>query len=368
MLVAFFWDSSLFEPRTKPGNPYGGLLVEALRKRGVSFELVNYRLEPGSALEARGVGSAWLWRNRRHVDVIHYHWLQGLYSSHTARGAWLKLGRLAWYALVARALGYRVVWTLHNLLPHERPHRFVDATGRFVMAALANAVICHCEFARREFTRRFKRWWGIHVIPHGNFITAYPNAVSRDEARTRLDIPLEAFVYVTFGNIRQYKGHDALLRAFRRLQGDGLRLLIAGARHRIFQSAPGLDSVPDPRVVIREGFVAIEDVQVYFNAADVGVFPYRTALTSGAVINALGFSKPVISTRVGCIPELVNDAAIGMLVAPGDEDALHEAMLAAQGWDLDAMGGAARRRAEELDWDAIAGLTLAAYGAPVAQN
>ena len=108
--------------------------------------------------------------------------------------------------------------------------------------------------------------------------------------------------------------------------------------------------------------VPIDELQIYFNAADVAVFAYRDALTSGALINALGFAKPVIASRVGCIPELLNTPEIGVLVPPGDVAALTDAMRAARDWDLASRGAAAQTRARELDWDQIALQTLAAYG------
>ena len=361
MHVGFFWDPSLFDYRGTLGNPYGGLLVEALQKHGLTFERLEYHLATGGQ-RPEGLKEKWVWRQRGRVQVLHLHWLSELYAADSAVAAWLKLARLGWTIALARLLGYRIVWTLHNLLPHERPHAGVDVAGRFLMAALAHAVICHCEYARRAFARRFRRRRNVLVIPHGNFLAAYPNTISKAEARERLDIAPNAFVYVVFGNIRNYKGHDELLEAFGRLRGDHLRLLIAGMRYRYRPGRFNLDGLADPRVMLRDGRVEIDDLQVIFNAADVAVFPYLAALTSGALITALGFARPVISSHVGCIPEVVDRPEIGTLLPPGDVAALAAAMEQAQGWDLDARGAAAYQRARELRWDAIARETLKAYG------
>ena len=64
MHVGFLWDASLFDYRGTLGNPYGGLLVEALQKHGLTFERLEYRSAPVGDRDAAAVGAVWLWRNR----------------------------------------------------------------------------------------------------------------------------------------------------------------------------------------------------------------------------------------------------------------------------------------------------------------
>ena len=360
MHVAFSWDPSLFNYRNMLGNPYGGLLVEALQRHGYSFELIS--LNPTGDIE--GVTPGWVWRNRGRIHGFHLHWLQGITNTETATKAWLQMGAFTFALLLARVLGYRVIWTLHNMLPHERPHWGVDVVGRYVMALLANSIICHCEYAARAYTRRFIRRRNLFVIPHGDFRNAYPADITRQEARRELGIPDDAFVYTSFGNIRGYKGHDDMLEAFKGLEGDHLRLVVAGQRHQFYEGVVGNESVGDPRVLMHEGKVPIDKLQVYFHAGDVAVFPYRDALTSGAIITALGFGCPIIATRVGCIPELLDDTGAGVLVPPANIPALRAAMRDAQDWNLVERTQAAHTVADELGWDRIALQTMEAYGPP----
>ena len=359
MRIGMFAGPHVFDYRSSNENPYGALLVEALQKRGLTVERLQYQARDD---DAHVVDAGWLWRNRGRFQALHLQWIFGVYLADSALLAWLRLIRFAARLALARLLGYRVVWTLHNLLPHERPYRGIDVASRLFMAVLASAIICHCEFARRAFARRFARRRQVYAIPHGNFIAPYPNEISRDQARARLAIPPDAFVYVALGIIRHYKGYDDLCEAFRRLPGDHLRLVIAGYVHHSFDVGIGRECERDERVRWIEGTVPNAEMQIYMNAADVGMFPYRDALTSGAVINALGFAKPIIATRLGCIPEVLGDSGAGEMVPPGDVDALAAAMREAQTWDLAARGAAAQRRARELDWDSIAGRTLVAYG------
>jgi glycosyltransferase involved in cell wall biosynthesis len=75
-------------------------------------------------------------------------------------------------------------------------------------------------------------------------------------------------------------------------------------------------------VVLVDRYVGDEEVGLYFSAADVVVLPYTSATQSGVVQIAFAFEKPVISTRVGGIPEVVNDGVNGILIAPSDSDAM----------------------------------------------
>ena len=94
------------------------------------------------------------------------------------------------------------------------------------------------------------------------------------------------------------------------------------------------------------------------------MFPYRDALTSGALITSLGFGRPVIATRVGCIPEVLETSDAGHMVPPADIAALRRAMAEAQGWDIAARSRSAHAVADQLGWEPIAELTMRAYGPP----
>src|SRR5690606_35060226 len=61
------------------------------------------------------------------------------------------------------------------------------------------------------------------------------------------------------------------------------------------------------------GFVKNDDVQVYFNAADVSVLPYKNILTSGAALLSLSFDTPILAPRAGVLPELIKNCTEGFL-------------------------------------------------------
>jgi glycosyltransferase involved in cell wall biosynthesis len=121
----------------------------------------------------------------------------------------------------------------------------------------------------------------------------------------------------------------------------------------------------DPsRFEILEDYIPGEKVAELFQKASVVAVPYLTAATSGILMTAYVFGKPVIATRAGSLPEYVQDGVTGFLVDPGDEIQLAEALIRLlSNNDLRRQMGenAERWVQEELGWKRIAEQTLDAY-------
>jgi glycosyltransferase involved in cell wall biosynthesis len=194
------------------------------------------------------------------------------------------------------------------------------------------------------------------VIPHGNYIDAYPNDISRSDARKKLGVPESHFVYLFVGNARPYKGIEHLVQAFRDVGDDDTALILAARRGLLPEYADRIEEMVsgDPNIrMCTSPFFASDEFQLYLNAADVVVLPFTDVLTSGTAILALSFGKPVVMPRMGCLPELVNDT-MGLLYDPKDRDALQRALIEVRKQDLRQASLNAFDRAKELGWDKIA--------------
>lgn len=140
---------------------------------------------------------------------------------------------------------------------------------------------------------------------------------SREEARVILGIDATK-VALCFGHVRPFKGLDIAIDAMSHLQNQVL-LLVAGEvwwndeeRYRQQVRRLGLED----RVDLRFAFVPDQDVSLYFAAADVVLCPYRTEAQSGVAMTAFHFSRPVIASKVGGFPEIIEQGRNGLLVAP----------------------------------------------------
>ena len=322
-------------PRRLATNPYCELLYDHVERLGVEV------------VEGRS-GIRWLFRSRGWVRVLHLHWPERHFRSGSLPSA---IG-FALRLLAARLLGYRIVWTVHNAAPHEDAGAG-DRLVRAILRRLATLVV-HCEAARRTLGPAGPR---AHVIPHGSYVGRYPNGIGSRTARERLGVEPDARVFLAFGQVRSYKGLDELIRAFGELRAPDARLVIAG--EPVAHVAP--PTTGDPRVRLFLRHVPDAEVQVFLNAADLLVLPYRSVLTSGAAMLALSFGRGIVAPRLGCLPELERSGA-ALLYDPSDPDGLAGALARALELDASALGERARRFARTLSWDAIARRHLAAYG------
>ncbi len=354
MRAFFFWEAKAGGlTLSHKCNPYAGLLARALEKWEIYLELGDYAFRRD-----------WLEANRKNYEVLHLNWPHHFYRRDDLETTVKAYAQFAENLTFARSLGYRIVWTMHNLYPHERPFPEVDRMGRLLVCRLAHGVIAHCHYAADLARRLFFRTEELHVIPHGNFIDVFPNKISRQDARKHLEIPEEAFVYLYFGNARVYKGIETLIEVFGAAAAADARLVLmmrpSAANAEYWDDLMALADRDERVRVFTSSFFPNEDFQIYLNAADVAVLPFSEVLTSGSAIAALSFGKPVVLPGLGCLPELI-DETMGILYDVGDAHGLEQALVEVRKRDLKAAGRAALERARSLDWDDIASRVAALY-------
>ncbi|MBM4043632.1 MAG: glycosyltransferase [Planctomycetes bacterium] len=333
-------------PAALAANPYCTLLYRGIEQAGA-------RIVRDGQLDTQ-----WLRRHRGAVDVLHFHWIDSHYQ-HWRGGPFslLTLAKFAHKLFLARSLGYKIVWTMHNFAPHDSKSPLADGLARWLMLHLGSVVV-HCQYAKSLIANGNGR--SVSVIPHGNYMGWHPNQVTKEEARKRLGLPSDAKVFLTFGLMRGYKGHTRLVNDFKRLGRDDAHLLVVGANYDDCEKMTRGQVETDGHVHYHRRFVPDDEVQVYFNAADFAVFPFEKVLTSGAVILSLSFGRPVIVPRLGCLGEMENSGA-ALVYDPADEDGLLSALR--KGMDLDAAKASERafRIARALDWTMIAEKHLRVY-------
>ena len=352
MRVAYYYHMAERRPLDDPyNNPYGELLCRGLERLGVEIEF------------AVDLDEGYLERNRGRIDLLHLNWPHFDYYHDDPDLMHARMRRFVARLETARALGYKLVWTAHNIYPHNRRHQPIDHEFRLEICRLATAVIAHCEVARAEVERRFGRRHDLFVIPHGHFIGVYQRRFTRAEARAALGVPEDAFAYCFFGNLQPYKGFEDLVESFRRLRSDDAWLLACGGGKPEYLEALAQFVAGDRRVLLRTFPRApSEEIARVIEAADVAVLPFTATMTSGTVILALSWPKPVIAPALGCLPVTVARGG-GILYDSAQPEALPRALEAARGLDLAAASRAALEGVARFDWDGVARATLEAYRA-----
>ena len=344
-------------PTAGKANPYQVELARALESCGAMVVVTDAK---GRFPLLRAV-RAW-----HKPNIIHLHWTHSFIVANTRMKTIAKGIRFLVELALLKAKRIKVIWTVHNLLEHEKRHPFLELFFTRLAVRLYDHIIVHCCSAREAVMKTYHlpHWFRnkITVIPHPNYIGSYENSISQAEARQRLGLAEKEIVFLYIGQIRPYKGVPYLLDVFLKFNVPRVRLVVAGKpSSNQLQREIERKAKQDPRVLLRLEFIPAEELQVYLNAADVVVLPYKDILTSGAAVLAMSFGKPVIAPKLGCVAELIEEGVGGFLYDPEDEDGLLDAMRKAITANLRALGEYNLQKARELDWLRAAKATLEVY-------
>jgi len=227
----------------------------------------------------------------------------------------------------------RVLFICHNVIPHD-----VGKMHLLLVKALlrkGDFAIVHSEQEKRLVQEAAPSIEVIkHVHPIYDFFAASAgkadHRVSLQDAKDKLRISKDKLVLLFFGFVRPYKGLDLLIEAMPKIcQRLDAYLLVVGefweSRARFDEMIKELPLVENIRIIDR--YVPDNEVLLYFTAADVVVLPYREATQSGVIQIAYGFRKPVITTDIGGLAEVVEDGKTGYVVPKDSPEAIADAVL-----------------------------------------
>jgi len=203
-----------------------------------------------------------------------------------------------------------------------------------------------------------------HVCPMG--VDAYvPPETPRRELRRELN--LKGLTVLSMGRLIELKGIRHAIDAVANV--DGAELVIAGEGPDRASLLSHVHTHTRTNININAGGVRVrflgnirgEEKARWLRAADVFVLPSiqlpsgRTEGAPNALIEAMDAGLPPVATRVGGVPELIEDGHSGLLVAPGDAAALQRALESLRDRATrKRMGQRAQRRAREFHWPTIA--------------
>ena len=328
---------------------YLAMLARVLGERGHEIYWSSFRkqyprwLFPGG--EQEGQSASWLqhdnvprfvpwspwswWRTYRDLEaaevqaVVIKYWLPFFAPGFTA---------VAW--LLRRFSAVAVIYILDNVIPHEK-YPFGRQLTRLALRQ-GHGYIAQSQQVMRDLFEVLPELDPAKVVttPHPVYELDPPGARrhSRAEARQVLGLVSEAKLLLFFGFIKPYKGVFHLIDAVPRLKeryGSDLQVLIVGDIYGERQPYRDRIEASGAAEVIRlvDEFVPDDAVADYFLAADLVVLPYVSATQSGIVQIAYNYDRPVVTTRVGGLPEVVIDGKTGFVVPPEDPEALAQAVI-----------------------------------------
>lgn len=203
---------------------------------------------------------------------------------------------------------------------------------------------------------------------------------TQEAAREALGLPHDAPIVLFLGNYSPWKGADVLLHAFHRIRRDAPDAILLTAWGEPYEWSGNqrgnllglIDSLGLAGAVRQFGILG--DVRLALRAADVLASPFRCTCKvldyPLSILEAMACERPVVATRVGGIPELLRGDGRGLLVTPGDVEALGAALGHTLGDPKLArdMGLRGRRWVHERFLDEDVGRSLEAVYASLAEG
>lgn len=285
------------------GNPYQYLMIKGLNH--------DPNIVAQNGVDDRFFGILRTAISQR-PDYIHFDWETSYYYRRTI---WMTLINFPLFVLqvlfVRYILGINLVWTLHNIIPHDAKYLKIHRVCRRFFARnmvwirlFSESSVIRASEQLRILPNKFR------VVPEGSYVDYYPNSINQREARKLLNLDSSKRVLLYFGFIKPYKGISKLIDEFFGIDNSRIVLVIAGKPLDIeYFEAITRKAAKAKNIHIHGDFIKDTEVQLYFNAADIVVFPFDKIENSGSVILAMGFCKPIIAPNVGVVSDRLSHQA-----------------------------------------------------------
>jgi glycosyltransferase involved in cell wall biosynthesis len=266
----------------------------------------NFKLEANKNIKIRNLLTyynpfTWVWGGlSAKGEIVHFQW-------------WTTFLSPIFFVMMVflKARGKKIIFTVHNVLGHET--NIIDRIVTKIMFMFPDFFVLHST----KNIEKMEELFGIEKkrmarIPHGIYDFYENEKVTKKESRKKLGIDDKTPVALSFGNIREYKGVDILIKAFAVVKDEipDACLIIAGK--------PWIDWKPNQKLIEEYNlkknvrtfldYVSMSDVKHYFKACDLVALPYKEfEAQSGPGNIALAFHKPLIVSNTGGLPDLLKN-------------------------------------------------------------
>lgn len=288
------WNVSVVSLAPPPDGPFAA----ELRRAGVRVDRVARGRDGIDPMLVFRLG---MWLRRHHIDLVHTHNRMALIYGAPA-------GRMA---------GAAVVHTKHGYNPRRGTRLLAgNLSGKLV----AGFVAVSEETAAVARERKEIAETRLHVIANGIELGQFhPNPAARQRIRDELGIGPDACVIGTVGRVAKEKNHALLLRAVTPLLSSSVHVVFVGDGPLFTALQDQAQGMPTAHLTGTRS-----DVADVLNAFDIFAMSSDTEGMPLVVLEAMATGLPIVSTNVGGIPNVVEEANTGFLVPAGDEVALRD--------------------------------------------
>lgn len=238
-------------------------------------------------------------------QYIHFDWETSFYYRKNLLLTLLSIPLFILQIWIARLVfGCRLVWTPHNLQPHDLPYASLHRKVRRFFASQVQWIRIFSgrslEAAVQEFRQPREKF---RIVPEGSYSSYYPKSgKSMEELRLELGIAAEEKVLLYLGLIKPYKGVLELVESFQRMKPANTSLLICGkAMNREYFEKVRMAAGGNSSIRLQEGFIPENELPAFYELASAVILPFRKIENSGSVIMAMGYGKAIIAPAMGVL-------------------------------------------------------------------
>ncbi|MBR6123929.1 glycosyltransferase family 4 protein [Candidatus Saccharibacteria bacterium] len=212
----------------------------------------------------------------------------------------------------------KIVNLVHDPFPHRGEHNFYRRLSDISMKCLSSRYVLFNENQKKDFIAKY------HIDSkrvYSAFLGVYEILELFDD--NCVDESLKHNVFF-WGRVSPYKGIEYLVEGFKQFlkeTGDSnATLIIAGEGKYHFDIHRAVEGVS--QITVIERFLTMREMVHYLKNSFIAVCPYTDATQSGVVMSAFAMKKTILATKVGGLPEMLDDGNVGMLIPPCDSDAI----------------------------------------------
>jgi len=224
-----------------------------------------------------------------------------------------------------RIFRFGIIATVHDVesLDKMRGNKSNKKYRKF--SKIIDRIIVHNEFTRAEVMRIITDYDPnrIHLVPTTDLDFINKENISRSDARKALgiDLPEGSQIVLFFGQIKDTKGLDVLIRAFSMLEAKDTFLLIAGRcwktdmikYHKLIDDLNIRD-----RTIVFEKYIENRDVMRLYKASDIAVLPYLKVYNSSVLIRGMDYGAVNIVSDLDFFTGIIKDGQNGLIFKSGD--------------------------------------------------
>lgn len=222
----------------------------------------------------------------------------------------------------------RLILTVHDINPFSKKTNFFFK--RWCLF-LADKIIVHNEFSKKQLIKDGINMKKISVVPHGHYLDFIKPKTNKIVAKKKFGLQNKK-VIMFFGMIKEEKGLDILIKSFHEVHQNNrdIVLLIAGKNYKTDNKkyTKIIDQLDlKNSCVMHNKYIPENELCDYYGCADVIVLPYKIIFQSGVLMMSSSFKVPVIVSDLDPFTEIIEDQKNGLVFKANDIKSLSEKLI-----------------------------------------